>query len=123
MDEKKMKKVLKLQAHERYKYFLEHAVKERKLWALKDSSGWVLFGDQHETSLLTVWPEKDFAETYGKVLSLSCKATAIELNIFLEEWIPKFQDGGVKFLVFPTPDGKGLKVDAKKLKDDLVRKN
>lgn len=121
MDEKEIRKILKLPANERYGYFLAKAVGTRELFALKDSSGWILFGDNHEKSILTLWPEKDFAETYGKELSLSCKADSIKLDIFLEEWVPKFHNDGVKFLVFPTPDGKGTKVDAKKLKDDLMR--
>jgi hypothetical protein len=123
MDEKEVKKILKLPAHERYRYFLERTVGGRTLWALKDSSGWLLFGDNHETSIMPLWPDKDFAEMYGKSLSLSCKAASIELNIFLDDWVPRFHDDGVKFLVFPTSDGKGLRSDALKLKDDIAKES
>ena len=86
MDEKQLKKILKLTVNERYEYFLERAVDAKMLWALKDSSGWLLFGDNHEKSIMTLWPEKDFAEIYGKGLSLKCKAASISLDIFLDEF-------------------------------------
>jgi hypothetical protein len=123
MDEKQLKKILKLTVNERYEYFLERAVDAKMLWALKDSSGWLLFGDNHEKSIMTLWPEKDFAEIYGKGLSLKCKAASISLDIFLDEWVPRFHDDGVKFLVFPTSDGKGVKFDALKLKDAIVKES
>lgn len=119
MNEKKLSSIIKLCPEDRYNYTVRKIADFEEVWGLQSSKGWLLLGDNGNTVLFAVWPEKECAEIYAKSQNNGHIATKIHLDEFLSHWIPKLQSDLFSLAVFPTPNGKGLIIDPDKFQIDL----
>lgn len=118
LSEKEMLAVLALGAAERYAYFIKKATDESRLWSLwKD--GWALAADDTGHQVVPVWPHQNYATICASGEWLGHVAKEIDLNTWLERWLPGIKSDNRFVAIFPTPDDRGAVVDSVRLSADL----
>lgn len=115
---KKIENIVKMTEDERYDYFIRKIADFEQVWGLNDN-GWVLLGDDDGNQILPLWPEREFAELCAVDQWKNCKPESIELNNFLEKWIPGMINDKTLINIFLTPDAKGSVVSPPTLESDL----
>jgi hypothetical protein len=114
-----LRAVLALPGPKRYEHFIKQVADTQRVWSLWDESGWVCSTTEEGTNLLPLWPHLDYASLAAAGEWQGCKPRAIDLQQLMEEMLPQFQERGVGFVVFPTPDGKGVIPPTEQLLSDL----
>lgn len=115
---KKIENILKMSESERYDYFVRKVADFEQLWGL-NNNGWALLGDDKGNRILPIWPEKEFAQLCAVDQWKSYSPEVIELNNFLEKWIPGMLNDKTMLNVFLTPNSKGTVVSPDQLDEDL----
>ena len=123
MNIKELETVIKLDATQRYSYFLKRVSDFEEIWILyHDDLGYALDEDKKGKLFLYLFPfeeyaklfiekESDFEEFYPK---------KIDLYQFKDVLISKFTEKGVEFaFVFPVPNGWGYKISFAELVEDI----
>ena len=118
MHPKKLESVSRLPSEERYGYFVRKVADFEKLWGLFDD-GWAVMEDDDGSQVLPFWPEPEFAQALATGSWESYTPKSITLDEFLNCWLPGMSDDGMRPAVFPTAGGKGVVVDASRLRADL----
>lgn len=102
----------------RYEYFIKRVCDSECLWGLY-SDAWAVMGDSSGRKLLPLWPHEDYAKLFATESWSSYAPKKIELDAFLEKWIPGMRNDGVKAGVFPVVSGKGIDVSLDDLEANL----
>lgn len=95
--------ISKLSPEERANVMLKQIVELEHLWGLFGKEGWLLLQAEEDTCL-PVWPTESFATAWEKEDFPDCKPQQIQLNDFLEQWLPGMQKNGTLILMFPMSD-------------------
>lgn len=99
MNNREFEAVIKLPANKRYEYFIKKVVDYEEVWGLfKD--GWATTQDENGTMLIPFWPKKEFAEFCATDDWMDYIPEKIELDEFIEEWIPGMKEDGNKAAIF-----------------------
>lgn len=96
-------RISKLLVEQRCEYALTEMAKTQQVWGLMGQEGWVLLKTEEEVCM-PVWPAKDFAVAWEKDEYPECTPTAIDLDTWLNTWLPGMQKNGSLILVFPVGD-------------------
>lgn len=115
---KKIENILKMTDDERYDYFIRKVADFEQIWGLNDN-GWALLGDNDGNQILPLWPEKEFAELCAVDQWKNYKPESIELNNFLEKWIPGMINDKTLINIFLIPGANGSVVSPPTLESDL----
>ncbi|HHW38526.1 MAG TPA: DUF2750 domain-containing protein [Bacillales bacterium] len=103
--------VIKLPADKRYEYFIKKVVDFEEIWGLYND-GWAMTQDDTGKMLMPFWPKKEFAElcSIGEWSDLSPES--IDLEEFINDWLPGIKDDGYRVSVFWNNDDSAvLEVD------------
>jgi hypothetical protein len=107
MHPKKLQNVLGMSGSDRFSYFIRKVADFGKLWGLfKD--GWAMGSDDDGRTAVLFWPEKDFAESYAAEKLEDHRPDSIDLDYFIEKWIPGMNNDKFQVAVFPTPTGRAV---------------
>ena len=79
--------VIMIPAEKRYEYFIKKVVDYEEVWGLYDE-GWATTEDGKNRILIPLWPKKEFAEACAIDEWESYSATSIELEEFINDWLP-----------------------------------
>lgn len=102
----------------RYEYFIKKVTDENRVWSLwKD--GWVLAKDNDGHLVVPVWPHAQFAEMCANGDWSDHEARPIEMEAWLNRWLPGISRDSRFIAVFPTANDKGVVVDSERLAADL----
>lgn len=102
----------KLQPEERFEYALDKIVENGQLWGLYGANGWLLL-QAEDDACLPIWPSEDFAQAWEKDDFPDCKPKPIELDAWLNQWLPGMEKNKTLVLVFPlSEDEEGIMLDA-----------
>lgn len=116
--EMEMAAVSALGAAERYTYFVKKVADESRLWSLWND-GWILAADDSGHQIVPVWPHQNFAALCANDEWSGYTAKEIDLETWMERWLPGIEGDNRLIAIFPTPDDKGIVVDSKYLAADL----
>jgi hypothetical protein len=94
-------------AHKRYEHFVHRVADFEEVWGLYDN-GWALASTNDGKPVFPVWPGKEYAEECATGDWSQHTATAIPLQDFLDEVLPKLRRDGVELGVFYTPQNEGV---------------
>lgn len=119
ISDKEVSAITALAAPERYSYFVKEIIDSENIWSLKDNSGWVLMSDDQGEELVPAWPHDRFASSCAIGKWTGAVSQPIQLQKWIENWLPGILTDGRQIAVFPTPEDKGIIVDPSRLKDDL----
>ena len=111
--------VLELPASRRYEYFVKRATSHGQLWGLRGDGGWVIAEDDEGNRHFPAWPHQRFAQALANDKWSDGVPAAIDIDEWLEEWLPDLDRDGIRVAVFQTPDDQGVAVSPQRLKRDL----
>lgn len=117
MNQHEFETVIKQPAAIRYEYFIKKAADYEEVWGLYND-GWATAEDDMGNVLIPFYPNEKFAETFAKNEWEGFRAKKIELDYFLENWLPGMKSDGVKPSIFPT-DTDSTVMDVDTLLKDL----
>ena len=107
LSKKEYESVLKLSADERYDYFIRQVQSTGEIWSLANAEGWVAFSSEGD-ACLPVWPHPDFARLWATADWADCKPEMIEINTWLERWVPGMEADESLVVVFPDDQEEGI---------------
>lgn len=120
MHPKELEAVVKLEAPKRYEYFIKKTVDSEEVWGLFNTdNGWANVGDDQNNILIPLWPKMEFAALCIDIGWETYQPKAIDLDHFIDKWIPGMKEDGYKAFIFPTPEGKGIAIETDRLLNDL----
>lgn len=111
--------VIVLSGAKRYSYFVKKTADWEKVWSLRNQDGWVLAADTTGLQLVPVWPHERYAQACLTQKWQDCKPAAIDLEAWMQRWIPDMIRDGRRVAVFPTPNDKGIVVEPTRLQNDI----
>jgi hypothetical protein len=111
-----------LSSGERYEHFIHAAAGRQELWSLRSTEGWALDRDEEGRPLISVWPERCFAEACAVGAWRKTSPAIVPLKRWLEELTPRLVRDGWRVAVFPTPERKGVVVAPEELRDGLLER-
>ena len=111
--------VLALSAPRRYEYFIKRSAGHGELWGLHGDGGWVMAEDDDGRTLFPVWPHPRFADACSTAAWADGTPQAIDIDEWVEAWIPQLSNQGFGIAVFQTPSDRGVAVPPDRIKRDL----
>lgn len=119
MNNKEFESLIKQPANIRYEYFIKQVVDREEIWGLYDD-GWAASADDEGNYLFPFWPRKEFAEYCAIGDWSNYKAEAIDLQEFIELFLLRMVEDGVKPSIFFNNDDSAV-LEVEVLKCDLER--
>lgn len=119
LSDTELKSVTQLPPERRYSYSIKRFADQERVWSLRNEDGWILARDDEGNELVPIWPHALYAEQCALDEWANTTAQAIDLDVWLEKWVPGMMRDGRKVCVFPIPAGQGVIVTPEKLKADL----
>jgi hypothetical protein len=121
VDDAEFTSVLELPGPRRYEYFVKRAASHGRLWGLRGGGRWVIAEDGEGNQHFPVWPHQRFAQELATGQWGDAAPIAIDVDEWVEEWLPDLEGDGIRIAVFQTPDDRGVGVSPQRLKRDLVK--
>jgi hypothetical protein len=121
INDDELNNVLALPGPERYDYFVKRVASHGAIWGLTDAGGWVIGEDDEGTRHFPVSPHPRFATSCATGPWLGAEPEAIDIDDWVEAWLPKVREEGLLVAVFQTPDDQGVSVGADRLARDLEK--
>lgn len=118
-NDKEIESVIRLPASERYKYFVKKAADTEQVWSLRKDAGWATSADDAGQICVPVWPHAKYAAACANENWAEYEPHSIELDAWLERWLPGMQRDGRLAAVFPTPTSQTVNVPPDRLKGDI----
>lgn len=110
-----------LSANERHDYFVEKILEGGKVWTLGSDRGMVMMSSDGE-ECLPVWPHPDFAAAWASDDWSDCEPVPVELDAWLERWLPGMQSDEVVLAIFPGSGEDTMVVDPGELEETLLQR-
>jgi hypothetical protein len=111
--------VLGLRGNQRYGYFVKRAASHGELWGLRGSGGWVVSEDDEGNQHFPVGPHSRFAQACAAGPWAEEATVAIDIDEWVEAWLPNLHRDGMRLAVFQTPGDQGVSVTPERLRQDL----
>jgi len=105
-----------MDATERLQYFLTRSIETEEIWALSDTSGWIL-REQHDKIVLQLWPYQQLASDYAAAHEESYIPSATSLDHFVHSLLSNMIDQGIELEILPVKKQAGSKIMAAKLSE------
>lgn len=109
--------VKELPAQKRYDYFIKKVVDYEAVWGLYNE-GWATTEDSEGRKLVTFWPRSEFAEICAIGDWKGYMPARINLDEFLNNWMPGMMKDELKISVFWS-NGNSVIVEPKRLLADM----
>jgi len=113
------KAIVRLSGPERYAYFVKRVASHGELCGLTDGRGWVIAVDDEGEKHIPAWPHPRFAASCAEGPWTGATPELIDIDDWVEAWLPKLRDDGLRVAVFQTPGDQGVGVGPDRLKSDL----
>jgi hypothetical protein len=119
VNDEEFRSVLALSADRRYEYFVKRGASHGAVWGLRGRDGWVIAEDDEGNRHFPVWPHPRFAEACAQGPWAGERPAAIDVDEWVEAWLPNLERDELRVAVFQTPEDKGVGVGPERLKSDL----
>ena len=119
MHPKQLENVFALTSKQRYEHFILKVCDWEELWILEDNNkDFLIITPQEDLAYLPVWPHADYALAFHEIYP-SLKPSRVELDSFLETWLPNLNNDGLKVGVLPNLGTTVWIIDPLDLKEEL----
>ncbi len=112
--------VLNLSNIERFKHFVKRSCDWEEVWALKNEAGWVT-SESEGRKCLAVWPNPAYAKLFIKGDWENATPELIELNNFIENWVPGLVQDGIYLGVFPNLELDAIVISAESILPEIKK--
>lgn len=116
--EKEIEQVLAADGQHRYEYFIHRVCDTRRVWGLYAEGGWALLSDG-EAKLIPFWPHEVYAARFAIGDWSGYTPREIELDAFLERWMPGMTSEKIEPAIFPSASGSAVIVSLENLEANL----
>lgn len=113
-------RIQQLDAEQRYQHFLEKVSRWEEIWSLKDDEGFVVVSSDNE-DCMPVWPHPDYAQEWATGDWDNCQPFKIDLEAWLDRWLPGMDEDGISIAVFPNLDENGIVEGPRELGSALLQ--
>lgn len=107
MNKKEFEALVQKPANIRYEYFIKKVVDAEEVWGLYED-GWATAQDEEGNMVIPFFPKREFAEHTARNEWEGCKAVAIDLDEFKDEWLVGMKKDNVRPSIFPTDEDAAL---------------
>jgi hypothetical protein len=119
-EQKEINAILDLPPDKRYEYAIKRIADFESLWVIGDEQGFGTYEDDNKNTIFPLWPFRDFALLCCTGTFKSCQPEELQLEDFLNEYIPVFKNQGYKLSILPLPSDKGAIIDIDLFQQDLI---
>lgn len=119
VSDQEYKSVITLSGAKRYSYFVKKVADWEEVWSLRNEDGWVLAADETGLKVIPVWPHERYAKACLTQEWQDCNPAMIDLEVWMQKWLPGMIQDGRRVAIFPTPDDKGVVVEPTRIQHDL----
>lgn len=116
--EKEIASVIAADGHHRYEYFIHRVCEARAVWALYNG-GWASVGQDTAEPMIPLWPHEAYAQAFAIDAWAGFQPRKIELDEFMDTWIPGMRKNGMDPAIFPVPVGTSVVVSLDDLEANL----
>ena len=116
---KKFKALLEASNEDRYFHAVAKIVDLEELFALKDDQGWFFAETKDGDVYFPIWCHPDFATKTAAKHAKGYSVEAIDLELFMNVWLPGMANDGVKVSIFPNMDWESMMLDAAVVLEDI----
>ncbi len=117
--EKEFAAVSALDPPRRYAHFIKRVAAWEEVWSLRSDQGWVMSGDDDGHEAVPVWPHSQYAAACATGHWAGSEPESIDLDEWMQYWLPGIERDGLLIGVFLTPDNKGVVDTPARLRADL----
>lgn len=114
-----IKKVTKLDAEQRYDYFINAVVDLEQIWILMDDEGFVLVTAEGE-QCIPVWPHAELADLWIEGELAGCQSKAVDISTWLDKWTSGLNGDELSVAVFPHAEEPGVVITPTELAETLL---
>ncbi|MBB1487113.1 DUF2750 domain-containing protein [Oceanospirillum sediminis] len=102
--------------------FVEEIRFNGELWSLESDDGWVVVDSEEfeDTDVMPFWSDKDDAEAHCVGEWSDYQVSKIEIEEFVQEWLPELDEDGVLVGTNWNSELEGLEVEPKSLAENLA---
>lgn len=115
---KQLAAVVALSGNERYRHFVKVVADWQEVWGLYQD-GWALAAADDGTTVLPMWPAKEYAEICAENEWAGYQPKVFSLDDLLNELLPKLKRDGMLPGIFFVPGSKGVTPSVDQLIHDL----
>lgn len=117
--DKEIESVIILDANKRYVYSIKRIADNEALWVLGDEQGFRTYNDNLGNTVFPIWPSKEFALLCCEAEFADCLPEELQLDEFIQDYLPDFKASNYKISVLPLPANKGAVIEVNTFKNDL----
>ena len=114
-----IKKVTKLDAEQRYDYFINAVVDLEQIWILMDDEGFVLVTAEGE-QCIPGWPHAELADLWIEGELAGCQSKAVDISTWLDKWTSGLNGDELSVAVFPHAEEPGVVISPTELAETLL---
>lgn len=107
LTEEQRNRIQQLDAEQRYQHFIDKVSRWEEVWSLRDDEGFVLVSTDDE-ECMPVWPHPDYATEWATGDWADCQAFKVDMEAWLDRWLPGMEEDGISVAVFPNLDESGI---------------
>jgi hypothetical protein len=107
MNPKKVENISSLPPADRVNYMVRKICDFEKIWGL-NNNGWAKAISSNGIIISPFWPEDIFAAKCANEMWCEYEAKSIELDYFIDRWLPGMKADGVALALFPIVGHEGL---------------
>jgi hypothetical protein len=119
MDSKEFEALLKCPGNVRYEYFIKKIADYESVWGLYDA-GWATSCNESGKTLVPFWPKREFANYCAINEWEGYSAKEIELDAFLNRWIPGIKKDNYEISIFSN-NIDAIEVEPEVLAHDILQ--
>ncbi|OOV86575.1 DUF2750 domain-containing protein [Oceanospirillum linum] len=105
-----------------YSLFIEEIRFNGELWGIESEDGWVVVDSQEfeDTDVIPFWSEKEDAEAHCVEEWADYQISKVEIESFVQEWLPELDSDGVLVGANWNTELDGLEVEPLQLAEALA---
>ncbi|WP_144558354.1 DUF2750 domain-containing protein [Shouchella miscanthi] len=118
MNKLEIEKTMRMNSQKRYEYFIKKVSDYEEVWSLRNEQGWVTSKLDNGSTSLNFWPTKEHAELCAMKEWKKTVAVSIDLEEFIDSWLPGIDNDGVSVSIFFN-NKDSITVPVKEILNDL----
>ena len=117
LNDEEIETMLAADGEHRYAYFVHHVCETRRVWGLY-GEGWASLCEGGKKYIL-FWPHEAYAARFKDAQWRAYEPQPIELDVFLERWVPGMKKEAIDPAVFPVRSGSTAVISVDDLEENI----
>ena len=116
---KQIESIKKLIINKRYEHLIKKIADTEELWTIKMDGWFLLFGDDGGNEYIPIWPHPEYIKDFQTEEWRKSFPEKINLEDWLEKWIPGMIKDKKRIAVFPVIDQKYNIISPEEFEKDI----